>query len=208
MPKGRWPSFVVAISGTSGAGKTALVQNVTRLLGDATAFYSDDYASLTRQPSDIGKWLAEGADPAQFENPELREALSTLRDGTPLSHPRRGVIQPAKFIVMEEPFGRARPGVGELVDFAACIDLPLEIALARKLLREIEWVVDATGPEAAIGHLRGVLAGYLHGHVRDAYVEVQRWALRSCDLILDGLSPLDESAKKIVRAVEEKGKST
>jgi uridine kinase len=208
MSTGRWPSFVIAISGTSGSGKTSLVQQVVQALGDATSFYADDYASLARQPPDLGRWLDDGADPGAFENPELREALATLRDGTPLSHPRRGEIQPARFIVMEEPFGRARPGVGELLDFVACIDIPLEIALARKLLRETGWVVEAAGPEATIDHLRGVLSGYLHGHVRDVYVEIQRRALQSCDLVLDGLSPLDHLADRVVAAVLSREKAS
>ena len=34
-------------------------------------------------------------------------------------------------IVLEEPFGRERAEIADLIDFVVCIDLPLEIALAR-----------------------------------------------------------------------------
>ena len=39
----RFPSYVIAITGASGAGKTTLVQNVVKRLGDATALFFDDY---------------------------------------------------------------------------------------------------------------------------------------------------------------------
>lgn len=103
------PSFVIAISGLSGAGKTSLVQKVTSLLKDAVSLYFDDYASVSKYPSNFSEWIREGADPNQWETPQLIEDLQALRQGKSISLPdNKGMIKTASFIVMEEPFGRER----------------------------------------------------------------------------------------------------
>jgi uridine kinase len=112
-----WSSFVIAIAGSSGAGKTTLVKLVSQLLRDAVTFYFDDYSEY---PQDLTQWLAQGADPRQWHTPHLVTDLQTLKAGIPvvlseLAHRHRaalgekefsGVLKPARFIVTDEPFGR------------------------------------------------------------------------------------------------------
>ena len=54
------PSFVIAISGTAGAGKTALVRSVADVLDDAVALHFDDYKPVAKYPTDMAKWVKEG----------------------------------------------------------------------------------------------------------------------------------------------------
>ncbi|WNZ25575.1 hypothetical protein HJG54_23845 [Leptolyngbya sp. NK1-12] len=205
MTNKRSPSFVVAISGTSGSGKTSLVQKVTSLLEDAVSFYFDDYASVSKFPSNFSEWIREGADPNQWETPQLLKDLQMLRHGEAISLPDdKGTIGTARFIVMEEPFGRERAGMSELVDFVVCIDLPLEVALARRLLRDAEWCLREKNSEYLAIYLKEYLTGYLSGATREMYLEVNARVLKNCDLILGGVKPLDELADEVVAAIKTK----
>jgi uridine kinase len=54
-------SFVIAITGASGAGKTVLVKEATALLDDAVSLYFDDYASTHQSPGDLADWFKRTA---------------------------------------------------------------------------------------------------------------------------------------------------
>jgi uridine kinase len=196
-------SFVVAISGPAGSGKTSLVQKVTSLLDDAVSFYFDDYESVSKYPSDLSEWIREGADPNRWGTPQLVEDLRSLRYGKAISLPdNRGMLKTARFIVIEEPFGRERDKMNELIDFVACIDLPLEIALARALLRTIEEFPRERRQDELIEFLMGYLGAYLKDSLRALYLEVNARVLKNCDLVLNGVKPLAELAEEIVAAVK------
>ena len=205
MTNKRSPSFVVAISGPSGAGKTSLVQKVTSLLEDAVSFYFDDYASVSKYPSNFSEWIREGADPNQWETPQLLKDLQMLRHGESISLPdNKRMIKAASFIVIEEPFGRERAEMNGLIDFVACIDLPLEVALARRLLRDVEWCLIKRNPEYLAAYLQEYLTGYLNGATREMYLQVNARVLKNCDLVLNGVSSVDELADEIVAAIKTK----
>ena len=135
--------MVIAISGTSGAGKTTLVQKVAERLGDAVTLHFDDYFSVSQYPADARAWVDAGADPDAWRTAQLADDLRSLRAGQTIRLPReKGTREPKPYIVLEEPFGRARTELAESIDFVVYLDLPLEVALARKLLREYGWVAE------------------------------------------------------------------
>jgi|APSaa5957512622_1039677.scaffolds.fasta_scaffold16456_2 uridine kinase len=198
-------SFVIAITGSSGAGKTSLVKAVTSLWDDAVSFYFDDYDSTHQCPENIEEWVNKGIDPHQWKNPRLLEDLHLLSHGTPVTPPNsQREIKPARIIVMEEPFGRTREGMGELVDFVACIDVPLEIPLARRILRELDGVMEKKTSEEYIKQLRGYLHWFVNESGRDMYFQVNEKAKETCDLVVDGRKSVDEMAKEVVQGVKRK----
>ncbi len=85
--------------------------------------------------------------------------------------------------------------------FVACINLPLEVALARRLLRDIEWCLSERNQEDLTAYLKEYLTGYLTGATREMYLEVNARVLKNCDLVLDGVKSLDELADEIVSAI-------
>src|SRR5262249_61664554 len=97
------------------------------------------------------------------------------------------------------PLGRPRRGMRPFMDVAAYIALPLEVAMMRKLRREVNWNVRERGPQAGIDRLNGFFEEFLDGPVREAYLAANRSARESADIILDGQQPLDELAAQIVR---------
>lgn len=192
--------FVVAVSGPSGAGKSTAIRNLVERLGDAVALYLDDYDASSIYP-DIEQWLADGADPNQFQTPQLSADLRTLRGGTAITRPHNGqVAQPARVLVLEEPFGHERAEVGDLIDFVVCVDLPLEIALARKLLRMLGFFLADQTPDAFVKQLQFFLPWYIESG-GELYRTVQQRVLQNCDMIADGMLPPDALADSIAASI-------
>jgi uridine kinase len=195
---------VIVVSGTSGAGKSSLVTKTAELLGDAACLHFDDYRSVSVYPQpDLAAWLAAGADPDDWRTPQFAADLRRLRMGEAIALPEnKGTVQPRAYVVVEDPFGRARREMAPSIDFVDHIQVPMEVALARKLHMEINWVARETGCQEALDRLDSFLAGYLDGPLREAYLGANRSARRSCDLVLDGLKPPDELAEEVVRRVK------
>jgi uridine kinase len=196
---------VIAIAGPSGGGKTTLVEHVAALLGTATRVHFDDYAAVSSYPEDLAAWLATGADPDQWQTPQLARDLRTLRDGYSILHPNGTTTQdPVPYIVLEEPFGRARQEVAAMIDFVACLATPLEIAFARRLRRDLRRGGPYTATvEALTTGLEEYLTAYLEW-TRDVYHTVNSRALAGCDLALDGRQPAERLAEQVVEAVRRR----
>lgn len=208
------PNYIIAVSAVSGGGKTTLVKSTADLL-EGTALFFDDYASVSEYPPDIKKWVEDGADVNEWKTPQFAQDLTALRRGDSIVSPIDGAsILPSEFIVIEEPMGRERAEMATLIDFVAVIDTPLEIALTRRLLRDlgpisVENIEKATKKQLAEGfvqivtYLKDYLSGYLDAG-RDLYIAVQEQAKENCDLVLDGCLSVDELAQQLVTTVEDK----
>lgn len=177
---------ILAVSGSSGAGKTQLVEALARARPDALLLHFDDYVSLGNDVAEIKAWLAAGADPDAIRSPRLAEDLAGLAR--------------ERLVILEEPFGKARQEIAGFVTHAVHIDVPPEIALARRMLRAIRDEF-APGDPALVASLEGQLAVFL-AIGREAYAAADR-AARSCaDLIVDGLQPVGALAAEILDAIE------
>lgn len=211
------PNYIIAVSAVSGGGKTTLVKRTADFLR-GTALFFDDYASVSEYPTDIKKWVEDGADVNEWKTPQFAQDLAALRRGDSIVSPIDGAsILPSEFIVIEEPMGRNRAEMASLIDFVAVIDTPLEIALARRLLRDlgpisVEDIEKATKEQLAEGvvkiitYLNDYLSGYLDAG-RDLYIAVQERAKENCDLVLDGSLSVDELAQQLVTAVKDKART-
>ena len=212
--KGKWSAYVIAIGGISGAGKTVVVERVADILGDAVTFYYDNYPNET--PSDGYKWLKEGLDLNLIRTPQFTEDLLFLKSGKSVTPPmnregrERGmVVKPASFIVVEEPFARARKEVSGLIDLAVYINVPFEIALGRKWLREFSSYANTLKERGEFNYdnytnfIITEMFLYLLNR-RDEYVSWHNQALKNCDLVLDGMKSIDAMANEVVKAVKAK----
>jgi uridine kinase len=203
MPKTSEPSYVIALSGPSGAGKSTVIQELISRFGSAVALRIDDYEASSFFP-DTAQWLAESADPNAFHTPQFIADVRSLRSGIAITPPDTSVaIQPARFLIVEEPFGRGRDQMQDLIDFVAHIEIPLEIALARKILRQNAFLPWEQDPEVFIAHLREFLSWYLSVG-RTFYLAIRDRVLKNCDLVVDGIRPPEEIAEAIVTAVQAK----
>lgn len=170
--------LVVAVSGTSGAGKSTLVAALAARFTGAARLAFDDYVTLGNDVDAIADWLAGGVDPDRIETPRLIDALRLLIAGE------------AALVLLEEPFGRARTEMAALIDWSVHLDVPLDVALARRLLRSDDV-------EQRDEQLRAFLNGG-----RDVYLAIDRVARDAADSILDGLRTTETLVEAIATEIE------
>jgi hypothetical protein len=84
-----------------------------------------------------------------------------------------------------------------LIDLAVCLDLPLEIALARRVLRTVEGSPDG---ERLRADLRQIMTGYLNGG-RESYARVLALVRADADVVLDGLLAPERLAEASLDAI-------
>ena len=199
---GNLQTVVIAIAGASGSGKSTLVRALAQKLKNTETMYFDDY-----RPN--------------YEN--LTKDLQNLQRGNHITYPvdnRR--IDAGKVIILEEPTGRTRKGMSDKIDFLVYINLPLEVSLARVLLRSIRQSEDedinafyeTIGPQfdpkfteekpTKLMHiLVWQLEMYLKKH-RQEYLVDHESNLKDADLVVDGLKSLNQLILEITEKVNSR----
>jgi hypothetical protein len=92
-----------------------------------SAFFFDDYCPHLEGYSSVEDWLRSGANLSYWRTNGLRDDLISFRNSVPLDDNNWSMG------LLEEPFGLTRPELADLIDFCVFIDVPLEIALLRKI---------------------------------------------------------------------------
>ena len=195
--------YVVAVSGMSGAGKTRVVRRAVEILGNAAALHFDDYISVSTYPPDLQQWLAEGADVDVWRTPRLSDDIRALRAGKAVALPESGaVVEPAEVLVLEEPFGKMRREMAGLIDLALHIDVPIDVMLARRLLRRLSEEREQYG-ESLLDQLRSDL----EHHVASGRLLQARGAVvarDAADVVLEGTLSIDELARAVADEVRRR----
>ena len=102
-------------------------------------------------------------------------------------------VTPRKYIVLETQFGRAHSATAALIDLLIWIDVPLEVALARKLKAFAGEALREERPHAArdrLAWLEGYLGNYLALVRRLLVLQAER-VRPQADLVLDGSGALE-----------------
>lgn len=180
-------AFVVAVSGMSGAGKSSVVRKTVEQLGNATALHFDAYAADSIYPPDLRDWLRRGADVDEWKTPRLAADLRELRSG------------PFEFVLVEEPFGRTRAELRDVIDLAAHLDVPTDVLLARRLLRRLEEEREQYGDQV-LDRLHRDLREHLAAD-RSLELAGAASAKAAADVILDGTKMIDEIAETLAREI-------
>ena len=196
---GKTETVVIAIAGASGSGKSTLVRALAQRIENTETMYFDDY----RQ---------------NYGN--LTKDLQNLRRGNHITYPGDNrQINAGKVIILEEPTGRTRKGMSDKIDFLVYINLPLEVSLARVLLRSIKQSEDkdinafyeTIGPQfepkfteekpTKLMHiLVWQLEMYLKQH-RQEYLVDHETNLKDADLVVDGLKSVNQLIMEITEKV-------
>lgn len=176
--------YVIAIAAVSGGGKTATTKLLNEKLCHSKALYFDDYDF--EGPESICEWVEKGAD-------------SNLWDLTPLVTDLQLLVSdqhsPLNFILLDYPFAYSHQEMNKFIDFAIFIDTPLDIALARRILRDFT--------DVSVADIQNDVQNYLH-RGRFAYLNALRTTKPSSDLIVDGTYALETIVDKIMREVKDR----
>lgn len=194
-------SYIVALSGNSGAGKTSLATQTAALLGDAALLHFDDYASVSHYPPDILEWWRRGGDLAEWRTPEFAADLARLRDHGMVQPPEGESVGPAGVVLVEEPFGKSRAETARYIDLSVHLRVPAEVLLARRLLRRLE-----EESARAIDALSDLLHRDIHEFLasRELIDPSCRIIGDQADIILDGLRPIQSLAEELAAEINRR----
>ncbi len=192
---------IIGISAVTGGGKTAVTQRLAEVLEDAVALQFDDYDDTNVHPDDLQRWFAAGADYNAYQTPVFTGHLQALKAGRTIPYPVGGTaLGPASYVVADAPLGRAHTDSGRLIDLMAFIDTPLDVALAKGTLREINVQGDRSTADV-LQEVKDELSGYPVS-ARPLYQEFQARMRDSSDLYVDGTLSIDTIVEKIRREIE------
>jgi uridine kinase len=188
---------VIGISGVTGAGKTTLAAALAHDL-QATMLAWDEFDEISTGPADYVDWHHRGRNYNEWDYRALAEALQSLKAKHPVSHPVfKRVLQPTKYIIFDAPLGRLHHQTGQYIDICIHIEVPLDVSLCRRLLR------DFRGDEKTKEELLLELEHYLT-HSRPLFFDDNLKA--TADLVVAGMLTTEEQIAKINQLVCLDGK--
>ncbi|MDA3835790.1 MAG: hypothetical protein PF495_20655 [Spirochaetales bacterium] len=101
----------------------------------------------------------------------------------------------------DAPLGKAHDESGRYIDFMVFIDTPLDVAMARRFLRD--YLSDPSqDAECVVQGLKQELLGYLQ-EGRLPYLEMDRTVKPTSDFVVDGCLPIDEIRDLIVQNLKD-----
>lgn len=184
--------FVIGISGISGAGKSTLIMYLSKIL-DATTLFWDDFDEISQGPKDYVKWYEFSRNYDDWVYVDLVETLENLKAGRIVTCPAtKKELRPTKFVLFDAPLGFSHKATAKYIDFLVYLDTPLDIALARRLLRDYQT---PHNPEKILEELEHYLLSS-----RPLFILTPEE--RVCDLTIDGTLTINEQGQKVLTALQ------
>lgn len=183
--------FVIGISGISGAGKSTLIKKLSETL-QATTIFWDDYDEISHAPQDYVEWFYSSKNYYDWIYPKLVDTLDRLKKSETIICPAtRRELFPTKYILFDAPLGYCHQATGKYIDFLICLDTPLDIALARRLIRDYQ---NNPNPQKMFQELQEYLS-------KSRPLFVLSPEEKASNLIIDGNLSLKEQEKQILNAL-------
>lgn len=171
---------VIAIAAVSGGGKTTITKQLLDKLEQSQALYFDDYDF--DGPEDICSWVEQGADYNMWVLTPLIKKLEELLFEDSL-----------QFILLDYPFAYLNKEISPFIDLTIFIDTPLDVAMARRILRD--------HTESPIMEIHDELQNYL-SRGRPAYLEMLKSVKPNSDIVIDGSLDTSEIVAQIMVAIK------
>ena len=177
--------LVIAINAVSGGGKTSLATLVHKSLPNSALFCFDDFDATNVYVDDFYEWYIRGGNLEEFDCPGMKAAVDEE-------------IRSSKkhYIVMDYPFGRDHSRFRDAIDLSVWVDTPLDVAMARRILRDFMSLTDDTSAREQLDRIKEDLNHYL---AKGRHVYLDDRHLKTCDLVLDGWKPLETCATRSSR---------
>ena len=160
---------IIAIGAVTAGGKTTLVNAIKDKLTRTASLHFDDY-SFDGEVNDFYKWVSDGAN-------------YNVWDLSPLKADIEKIINSDRYdyLLLDYPFAYQNKMIKDYLDCCIFIDTPLDIALARKVLRDMK--------ESSADDICYEMDVYLK-YARIAYVQMLQDILPISDYVIDGTKEL------------------
>ena len=185
--------FVISIAAQSGGGKTTIVTALKDRLANSAVIYWDDYGDEVDPDCDIN-------DVQDFNEWNTKPIATDIE---------RLLNESYEYIILDYPFGYMNDCVAKHINLTVFIDTPLDVALARRIIRdytsrstESEFGL-ADVDEASLEALDKELRWYLT-RSRMTYARFSEAHKPVSDLVVDGMKSPKEIVKAIIEFIAER----
>lgn len=184
---------IIAISGASGSGKSALIKELAVLLA-CDSLHFDDFIDASTYPPDMRSWLAQGADVNLIKTASLTRALhqAKVEAATNTNGPR--------YLLVEEPFGRQRLEMASLIDRVVLLNPPAELCLSRVIQRNLSALTQGAATDAELNKAVVQIGNYLRRYdeyLRLAYQTTVAQVAQNSDLQINDIAPINQIAATV-----------
>lgn len=174
---------IIAIAAVTAGGKTTLVNELKKLIPNCRSLHFDDY-DFEGAVEDFGKWVKDGADCNVWNITPLKEDIEKIRRGGE-----------CEYLILDYPFAYRHDALKDIIDCAIFLNTPLDIAMARRVLRDMQ--------DASADEIRQDMEFYLK-FARPAYTHMLNDILPSSDRVIDGaqdISAIVHEALSIIKSL-------
>ncbi len=171
---------IIAFGAVTAGGKTTVVNAIKDRLPRTVSLHFDDY-SFDGEVEDFSKWVSEGADVNVWDLSPLKADIERII--------RSGEYE---YLLLDYPFAYQHQMIKGYLNCCIFIDTPLDIAMARRVLRDMKG--------AAADEIRNEMNIYLKC-ARTAYVQMQKDHLSASDYVIDGAKELEDIISEAMEIV-------
>lgn len=172
---------IIAIGAVTAGGKTTVVNAIKDRLPRTASLHFDNY-SFDGEVDDFTQWVSK------------REEYYNIWDLSPLKADVDKIINSGEYdyLLLDYPFAYQNKMIKDYLDCCIFIDTPLDIAMARRILRDMN--------EASGDDIRKEMNAYLNS-TRICYLQMQTDILPNSDYVIDGAKELDDIINEIIKII-------
>jgi len=161
---------IIAISGTSGGGKTTTSAELQKRTPNSIKLSIEDGDYIKNSGiTDLGKWEEDGWDVSLWNLQSLADDIEIL------------LQKNYDYIFFDYPFGYMQKQISGFISLSVYIDTPLDVALARRTLRDCK----DKSSDAILGRMNWYLKN------RHLFVLSNNFQKSDAELVIDGCLSTD-----------------
>ena len=174
---------IIAIGAVTAGGKTTVVNAIKARLPGTASLHFDDY-SFDGEPDDFTEWVSV----------PKRDEFYNLWDLSPLKADVEKIINSGEYdyLLLDYPFAYRNKMMKDYLDCCIFIDTPLDIAMARRVLRDMK--------DASADEIRNEMNAYLNS-ARICYVQFLEDILPDSDYVIDGAKGLEDIINETMKII-------
>lgn len=176
---------IIAVSAVTAGGKTTAVNAVKEKLPRCMSLHFDDY-SFENEVDDFHQWVLDGADYNVWNLAPLKADIEKITGSGQYD-----------YLLLDYPFAYRNDLIRDYIDCTVFIDTPLDIAMARRILRDMK--------NASADEIREEMHVYLN-YARIAYIQMLKDIKPSSDYVIDGAQDLEHITEELLDIIMSRGK--